>query len=107
MQAGQVLGAAKADSSKFAKHNINLIETHMDTTFHPFERRLLWFLPSLNSPNWWNRDVWQCVVRWVFTMLTCKTTHPPTADVKMLVFNFSHKDYVFVFAKVAINIELK
>ena len=74
VRSSQVLGGgtAKSVSCKFAKHNINLIETHMDTTFHPFERRLLWFLPSLNSPNWWNRDVWQCVVRWVDMQ-----THPP------------------------------
>ena len=61
MNCKEVPAAAKADSSKFA-HNINLIQTHMATTFHPFESRLLWFLPSSNSPNWWNKDVWQCVV---------------------------------------------
>ena len=93
MEVGQVLAAAKADSSKFARHNIILIEAHMDTTFHPFESRLLWFLPSLNSPNWWNRDVWQCVVRWVFTIRTCK----PTADVKMLGFDFSYKKNYVIF----------
>ena len=96
----QVLVAAKDDSSKFA-HNINLIETHMATTFHPFGSRLLWFLPSPNSPNWWNRDVWQCVVH----PISCSGYFPPgsgynidqamsaplTPDVKVKAFYFSHK----------------